>query len=632
MEDEVKVGNRNNAGDRAVIRSIRKLAREITDHTVALEPSDDDEPTMIMDVEKSVIVHGGEIKAVRQDDGLHVGGYLVKFTDAAAPDLAGDYFTPATEYGLDFPAKIPVYFNHGMDKHFKNTRISRATVTKDEFGLWAETILQERDEYEKFIAELALSGKAGWSSGAAGHLVSRKAIGGANEITSWPIAEGSITHTPCEPKGTVIVPLKSLSLSDPEGEPGAEQAASDGAVTETKNQTLESPNKEDKMSEVITMTDEQLKQYGTDIANSAVEAALKSLPAEKSTVAVVKDEGDQPFESAGAYFQAVKNAAMYPHQADAKLKKLEAKANGINEATPADGGYLVPPQYASGIIEKMYGTGKILSTLNVDTVTGNSMTYNAVDETSRVDGSRIGGVQGYWRAEAAAITASKPKFRQVELKLKSVYALAYATDEMLEDVSFLNSWLGRVVPDELRFKVEDAVFEGDGNGKPTGITAAGCLVSVLRYATSSINYVDILNMWARRYAAKNDYVWFVNQDVTPQLDAMVLSGSTEIPLRFIDYGPDGVMKMKGRPVIEVEYASTMGTVGDIVLASMSEYLAIQKGGVQAASSIHVAFTTAEQAFRFGYRFDGGPSWASALTPFKGTNTVSPFVALATATS
>lgn len=629
MEDEIKVGNRNNASDRAAIREIRKLAGSIHEHTLALEPNDDDEPAL-MDVEKSVVVHGGEIKAVREADGLHVGGYLVKFTDAKSVDLAGDYFTPQTEYGLDFPATIPVYFNHGMDKHFKNTRISRAKVTQDEFGLWAETILQERDEYEKFLAELALSGKAGWSSGAAGHLVSRKAVGGANEIMSWPIAEGSITHTPCEPKGTVIVPLKSLSLSDPEGEPEAtEVAVSNGAVTETKNQTPESPIKEDTMSEV-TITEERLQQF----ANEAVEAALKSLPAKPGEVVVTKDAGDQPFDSDGEFFKAVKNAAYYPNRADARLAPLAVKANGINETTPADGGYLPPAQTQAGIIEKMYGTGKILQTLNVDKVSGNSMTYNAVDETSRVDGSRIGGVQGYWRAEAAAITASKPKFRQVELKLKSVYALGYATDEALEDVDFLESWLGRVMPEELKFKVEDAVFEGVGVGIPSGITQSAALISVLRYATSAINYIDILNMWSRRYASKNDYVWFVNQDVTPQLDAMVLSGSTEIPLRFIDYGPDGVMRMKGRPVIEVEYASTMGTVGDIVLASMSEYIAIQpkSGGVKAASSIHVAFTTAEQAFRFGYRFDGAPGWAAALTPFKGTNTVSPFVALATATS
>jgi len=56
-----------------------------------------------------------------------------------------------------------------------------------------------------------------------------------------------------------------------------------------------------------------------------------------------------------------------------------------------------------------------------------------------------------------------------------------------------------------------------------------------------------------------------------------------------------------------------------------------KGGIQEASSIHVAFLTDQTVFRFVMRVDGQPSWASALTPFQSTTTtgtVSPFVALA----
>jgi hypothetical protein len=43
--------------------------------------------------------------------------------------------------------------------------------------------------------------------------------------------------------------------------------------------------------------------------------------------------------------------------------------------------------------------------------------------------------------------------------------------------------------------------------------------------------------------------------------------------------------------------------------------------------MHVAFTTDETAFRAVYRVDGAPMWRVALTPFKGANTLSPFVVL-----
>jgi HK97 family phage major capsid protein len=89
------------------------------------------------------------------------------------------------------------------------------------------------------------------------------------------------------------------------------------------------------------------------------------------------------------------------------------------------------------------------------------------------------------------------------------------------------------------------------------------------------------------------------------------------------------MRIKGRPVIPVEYCSTLGTVGDIICVDLGAYMLATKGGVQQASSMHVAFTTDEMAYRATYRVDGQPVWRSAVTPANGTNTQSPYVVLAT---
>ncbi len=72
----------------------------------------------------------------------------------------------------------------------------------------------------------------------------------------------------------------------------------------------------------------------------------------------------------------------------------------------------------------------------------------------------------------------------------------------------------------------------------------------------------------------------------------------------------------------------LGTTGDITLADLSQYMLVDKNGVQAATSMHVAFLTDEMVFRITYRVDGKPMWSVPLTPFKGTNTKSPFIALA----
>lgn len=127
--------------------------------------------------------------------------------------------------------------------------------------------------------------------------------------------------------------------------------------------------------------------------------------------------------------------------------------------------------------------------------------------------------------------------------------------------------------------------------------------------------------------------WFINQDTLPELMSMSQPvGTGGAPVWLPAGGASGKPydTLFGRPVTEIEQAASLGTVGDIILADLSQYLCIEKGGLQSASSIHVQFVTDEQVFRFVARIDGQPLWQAALTPFKGTsNTVSPFVALAT---
>ena len=360
-----------------------------------------------------------------------------------------------------------------------------------------------------------------------------------------------------------------------------------------------------------------------------VEAKAAPLGREVGRVEVVKDESEHDFATAGEFFMAVKNAALYPGKADVRLRSR--KATGLSEGVPADGGYLLSPQVSGRIVDRMYNVGQLLSRVGVLNLGANtnSMLINGIDETSRaVSGSRYGGVLGYWLGEGATKSASKPAFRQIELKLKKVAALCVATDELLEDTTALESWLMQTAPEELRFQVEAAIYRGDGVGKPLGIMNSPCLVSPLRIDANEIDATDIANLWARRWAGASDYVWLVNQAVFPQLINLVVGNFPLLAINGIQGAPFATMY--GRPVIESEYCSALGTTGDIMLASLSSYQTIQRGGIKSDSSIHVYFTTDETAFRFVYRIDGQPLWHSALTPYQGSATQSPFVVLATA--
>ena len=390
-------------------------------------------------------------------------------------------------------------------------------------------------------------------------------------------------------------------------------------------------------------------------------------------VTVVEDAADKalrerPFKGMGDFLMAVKDAGQGPHDnrlfplrsgdpadeggynmtkalgptfvgsLNQAADKAQRKAiTGLGERVDSDGGVLVGLDRNTTLMERVYSVGSILQRIAIDPVGPNSngMTYNLEDETSRADGSRRGGIRAYWMTEGGSYTASRPKFRQLELKLKKVGALVYATDEMLADAATLESYLMRNLPEELRFVIEDAVINGPGGGTPLGILACGALVSVTKetgQAAATVVSENIVKMWARRWLGASDYVWLVNQDVTPQLHMMSMAVGvggvpTYMPPGGLSVAPYGAIF--GRPVLEVEYCQTLGTVGDILLVSLSQVQGIDKGGVQSASSIHVNFTTGEQVFRFTYRIDLQPTWRTALTPAHGSNDVSPFIALAT---
>lgn len=339
----------------------------------------------------------------------------------------------------------------------------------------------------------------------------------------------------------------------------------------------------------------------------------------------------------GEFLQAVARRAISGQTDPRLMAHYDAVAQGAGEAIGADGGFLVEQDVAAGILQRMYQMGEILSRVKRIPISANSngIRINALKEASRATGSRWGGIQGYWVDEGTAPTATRPKFRRIQLEVKKLAALGYATDELLADAVALESVMTTGFTDELTFLTEDAIIEGTGVGQPMGILVAPVTVSIAKeagQAAATIQFENVQKMWARLWGpSRSNSAWFINQDTEPQLNSMALViGVGGVPVYLPAGGLAGspFSTLFGRPVIPVEYCSTLGTVGDIILGDFSTYLLIDKS-IQQASSLHVAFTTDEAAFRATYRVDGQPAFEAPLTPFKGSNTLSTFITLAT---
>lgn len=175
--------------------------------------------------------------AIKAMDSNRVGGYLVRFTNAADTDLYDEYFTADTDLATELGWKLegkPILVEHGFDGTFKAMSVGVFDFSRiDDVGLYVEGKLKDREEYEEMLRELRANGKVAysdedishkaniavatvkalldtgkvqWSSGALPQAVE---VDRAGHIKTWPIIEGSMTVTPAEPDGTEVETIRS---------------------------------------------------------------------------------------------------------------------------------------------------------------------------------------------------------------------------------------------------------------------------------------------------------------------------------------------------------------------------------------------------------------------------------------
>jgi HK97 family phage major capsid protein len=368
-------------------------------------------------------------------------------------------------------------------------------------------------------------------------------------------------------------------------------------------------------------------------------AAKEAAPSHIQVMGPAAENAKYPFgDFAKEVFMYEKNKIM-PKRLEAQQKKMNDMyaATGLSEGVPSDGGFMLNPEYSSEILSNMYDQSAVLSRVRRRTLSpqSNSIKIPYVDETDRGDGTRLGGIRAYWANEAAQMTGSTPKFGEITLTPNKLTGLCYVTDELLSDASMLGGFLEDGFRDEFDFKIADGIVNGDGAGKPLGILNANALISVSKETgqdASTFVFENATNMYARLWArSRPNAVWLMSQDVIPQLLEMNIAVGTGGVPAFVPAGgvtDTPVDRLWGMPILYIEQCQSVGTKGDVYLADLSQYLLVEKGGLQGATSIHLRFDYNETAFRWTYRVDGQPIWQSALTPFNDGDTVSPYIALA----
>jgi len=359
---------------------------------------------------------------------------------------------------------------------------------------------------------------------------------------------------------------------------------------------------------------------------------------------IVDNPAEQPFASLGENLQAVIIAGSPRGTRIAGIEggtidpRLYGAATGGSTGVGADGGFLVQKDFVPDLLKDGFESGVLASRCSQHEVSAQSdgLEVPYIDETSRATGSRWGGVQVYRAAEADTVTATKPKLGLWSVRLEDMLGIAYLTERLMQDAAAMSGVFSEAFVDEFGFKLDDEIFRGNGAGQCIGVQDAAATVSqakVTGQAAATILSDNVISMWARVLPrSKSRGIWVVNSECGPQLQKMF------IPLGVagqLIYMPPGGLSgsphasLFGRPVIEIEHCSALGTKGDIAFLDLSQYKLVRKGGIKQDESIHVRFLYAERTLRWMTRVNGAPKLKAAITPYKGSNTLSPFVTLDT---
>ncbi len=420
------------------------------------------------------------------------------------------------------------------------------------------------------------------------------------------------------------------------------QARKSGLVKEARALTDLATN------ESRDMTDAEVAAF--DVLRGKIDAASSALDRETALIAeearlsasdalgiVVTDNREldpkRGFANVGEFMQAVFHSRKPGKSIDERLFiGAAAPTTFSNESAGQDGGFLVPPQFSQQIFQLSLGEDSLLPMTDNVEISGNSMAFPK-DETTPWG---TNGIRAYWQGEANSAIATKPVLGMATLRLKKLMALVPTTDELLDDANALTSYLPQKVAYSIRWKTNESIMFGAGNGVPVGCLNAGATITVAKetgQATQTLLPQNLAKMIARLPAGSfSKAVWLVNNDVLPALFTLTLGNypiylPNGLSVGGIQVSPYGTLL--GRPVFVSQHANTFSSQGDVLLVDLSYYQTITKaGGMQTATSMHLYFDADLTAFRTTFRLDGQSKIVAPIAPAKGATTMSPFVQLA----
>lgn len=321
-------------------------------------------------------------------------------------------------------------------------------------------------------------------------------------------------------------------------------------------------------------------------------------------------------------------------RADQRLEGLRAAAGANQHGEHSQYGFLAPPQLSNDLLAAIDELDKFENLAALCNLEPSNAALVKFDRDEYVPWSS-GGVVAYRRDELAAMTAQKTKPpQQASMEPHSLCVYIEAGDELLADAPRMLNRLTVQSANAIVHKQNTEIMEGTGVLQMSGILTAAntALISVAKVSGQAADTIvkgNIDGIWNRvTPRAKSRGFWMCGAGVLSAIEG-IYQANTNLFMPEGGLTELGLARLRGRPVVESEYLPELGEENDLIFVDLQAYKIIERQSLEYATSMHILFDRAAQAFRWTKRINGMPRIATPISRNKAGSgyTVSPFVRL-----
>lgn len=566
------------------------------------------------------------LKTYIKDNHGYVKALGLRFGTPNERDLQGDYFTSDTDYGPNLGNGVAATLNHRIplvttksttsERQFLQTLAKHpfkypVKAVKTDMGILVEHVLDLADEYEQLVFDLAQKGKFRWSSGSAPHMVDRDSTG---QVKTWHIVEWAYTPYAAEPRLPTISPVKSLDNVIVNLDVTNSQKTK-GKTKMNDNRFETTEEFQNQMKSILNgwkteAVDAPISDLKNDVKsiNTALENVLNLL--ENKSIAnpgyftETGGKSDRNIKSFGDFLLSVRRGDTV------RLSKVYSTTKAMGEDSGAAGGWLVPTDYSTQLLQITPQTSPVLSRVNVIPVNTASGDYPTIDQyftPAAGQNPAAGGVKGTQHPENVSASSTDPTFDMLHWRVHKTDGYTQVSNELIADSpNAIEALLRSLFQIAIAAKQEYQVLRGTGVGEPLGILNSSAIYNVTPATNNLFSWTDVGSMQARfKQIGNQPPVWLIHPSIWPDILTMEVGTAGGAVWAANMQGGMG-NTINGYQIVQSSHLPSANSAGAVILADLYGYLLFRREELAISFSEHIGFLEGKGTWRFESRIDGMP--------------------------